>query len=51
MKTISEILLGIMLLNGAIFSTFLSYHFWEEFCERREKKQQAAKTQPGGMAK
>jgi hypothetical protein len=51
MNTIANILLGIMLLNGAIFTSFLSYQCWEDFCERRAKKQQDAKSQPGGAAK
>ena len=42
MNIITNILLGIMLLNGAIFSTFMSYHFWEEFCENRAKKRDKA---------
>lgn len=51
MNTIASILLGVMLLNGAIFTSFLSYQCWEEFCERRAKKHQDAKVQPGGVAK
>lgn len=51
MNTIAAFLLGIMLLNGAIFTSFLSYQCWEDFCERRAKKQTNAKPQPGGVAK
>lgn len=51
MNIIGNILLGVMLLNGAILTSFLSYQCWEDFCERRAKKQQDAKAQPGGATK
>ena len=49
MNTVTNILLGIVLLNGAIISTFLSYHFWEEFCERRAKNQKQTNTKVNGL--
>jgi hypothetical protein len=51
MNIIGNILFGVMLLNGAILTSFLSYQCWEDFCERRVKKQQDAKAQAGGAVK
>ena len=43
MNIIVNILLGIMLVNGAILTSFISYQCWEDFCERRARKEEAAK--------
>jgi len=51
MNTIGTFLIGVMLFNAAIFTSFLSYQCWEEFRERRAKKQANAKPQLGGEAK
>jgi len=49
MKTVIDVLMGVMLVNGVIFSTFLSHYFWEDFCERRAKKQKQTNTNVNGL--
>jgi hypothetical protein len=49
MNTVSNILLGIMLLNGAILTSFLSYQCWEDFRERRAKNQKQTNSQFNGL--
>ncbi len=51
MNIIANILLGVMLLNMSILTGCFAIQCVEDFLERRAKKQQDAKVQPGGAAK
>jgi TctA family transporter len=48
-KTIVDLFLGVMLLNGAILTSFLSYQCWEDFRERRAKNQKQTNSKVNGL--
>jgi TctA family transporter len=49
MNIIINILLGVMLVNGAILTSFLSYQCWEDFRERRAKNKKQTNTKVNGL--
>ena len=49
MNTVTNLLLGIVLLNGAILTSFLSYQCWDDFRERRAKNQKQTNGKVSGL--